>query len=128
MADSARPLAWSAGLHAALWFVILYAAFFAGFRGQGWGAGGGGNAMSATLVSSVPLPANPQQTQNVLANESKGLSQSVPKPEEKEPDAIPIPDKNAKLKKKPGTAASRASLSPKHPRDRIRFLLARAGR
>ncbi len=44
--------------------------------------------MGVTLVSTVPLPANPVQTQNVLANESKGLSQSLPKPEVKEPDAF----------------------------------------
>ena len=35
--------------------------------------------MSATLVNNIPLPANPQaQPENVLANESKGLSQSGP--------------------------------------------------
>jgi protein TonB len=57
--------------------------------------------MGVTLVSSVPLPASAVQTQNVLANESKGLTQSLPKTEEKEPEAIPIPDKNAKIKPKP---------------------------
>ncbi len=63
--------------------------------------------MGATLVSSVPLPAATAQTQNVLATESKGLSQSQPKVEEKEPEAIPIPDKNAKVKqKKPVTSAT----------------------
>ncbi len=60
--------------------------------------------MSATLVSSIPLPASPDAT-NVLANESKGLSQSQPKPKVEEPEAIPIPDKSARLKpsKKPAT-------------------------
>jgi protein TonB len=56
--------------------------------------------MGVTLVSNVPLPANPAQTQNVLANESKGLTQSQPKIEEKVPDAIEIQDKNAKIKPK----------------------------
>lgn len=56
--------------------------------------------MGVTLVSTVPLPANPVQTQNVLANESKGVSQSLAKTEEKEPDAIPIPDKETKQKPK----------------------------
>lgn len=97
-----RPLAWSAGLHAAFTvFVILYATFIPGFRGQGWGAGGGGDAMGATLVTTVPLPASPQATNSVLATESKGLSHSEPKPKEQEPEAIPIPDKNAKTKIKP---------------------------
>ena len=54
--------------------------------------------MGATLVSTVPLPANPAQTQNVLANESKGITQSQPKVQEKEPDAIEIQGKNAKIK------------------------------
>ncbi len=53
------------------------------------------------LVSSVPLPANPTETTNVLATESKGLSKSQPAVQEKEPEAIPIPDKNAKIKKAP---------------------------
>ena len=35
---------------------------------------GGGGAMSATLVSSIPLPRPQTETQNVLANESKGLT------------------------------------------------------
>jgi periplasmic protein TonB len=97
-----RPLAWSAGLHVAFTsFVILYATFIPSLRGQGWGAGGGGDSMGATIVSTVPLPANPQQTNNVLATESKGLAHSEPKPKEQEPEAIPIPDKNAKTKIKP---------------------------
>ena len=103
-----RPLAWSTGLHVAFTvFVILYAILVPGFRGSGWGGGGGGDAMGATLVSSVPLPAPTTETQNVLATESKGLSQSQPKIEEKQPEAIPIPDKNAKSKqKKPVTTAT----------------------
>lgn len=97
-----RPLAWSFGLHAGFaTFVVLYAVFINGFRGTGWGGGGSGDAMGATLVSAIPLPANPQQTTNVLATESKGLSKSQPVVPEKEPEAIPIPDKNAKTKIKP---------------------------
>src|SRR5207237_141646 len=58
-------------------------------------------AIGASLVSTVPLPASPTQTQNVLANESKGVTKSQPKPEEKiEPDAIEIQGKNAKVKPK----------------------------
>ena len=37
--------------------------------------------MGVSLVSNVPLPANPVQTQNVLATESKGLSKSQPQAE-----------------------------------------------
>ncbi len=97
-----RPLAWSFGLHLAFAaFVVLYATFIHSFRGEGWGSGGTGDAMGATLVSAVPLPANPIETANVLATESKGLSKSEPTVQEKEPEAIPIPDKNTKTKIKP---------------------------
>jgi protein TonB len=101
-----RNLAWSAGLHVAIAAaIVLYAWIGPGGHGGSWGAGGGGDAMGVTLVSSVPLPASSVQTQNVLANESKGLTQSLPKAEEKEPEAIPIPDKNAKTKPKPRSSA-----------------------
>ena len=101
-----RNLAWSAGLHLAVaGSIILYAAVASGGKGSAWGAGGGGDAMGVTLVSSVPLPASTVQTQNVLANESKGITQSQPKAEEKEPEAIPIPDKNSKTKPKPRSSA-----------------------
>jgi protein TonB len=102
----ARNLAWSAGLHLVVaGSIILYAVVWHGSGGSNWGAGGGGDAMGVTLVSSVPLPASAAQTQNVLANESLGITQSLPKTEEKEPEAIPIPDKNAKVKPKPRSSA-----------------------
>lgn len=97
-----RPLAWSFGLHVAFaLFVVFYAVFIQGIRGNSWGSGGTGDAMGATLVSSVPLPANPIETTNVLATESKGLSKSEPAVQEKAPEAIPIPDKDVKTKVKP---------------------------
>ena len=103
-----RALAWSAGLHVGITALLLvYSAVFYNTGGEGWGSGGGGEAMGVTLVSNVPLPANPTQSQNVLANESKGLTQSQPKIQEKEPDAIEIQGKNAKIKppKKQETAS-----------------------
>jgi len=111
--DLRRPLAWSAGLHLAFTvFVVLYTMFIHGMRGTGWGAGGGGDAMGATLVSSVPLPANPAPTQNVLATQSKGLSKSQPQIEEQQPEAIPIPEKNARKKPKPATTATNRKPQP----------------
>jgi len=103
-----RALAWSAGFHVVVTALLLaYSAIFYHTTGEGWGAGGGGEAIGATLVSTVPLPANPAQAQNVLANESKGLTQSQPKIEEKAPEAIEIQGKNAKIKppKKQETAS-----------------------
>jgi periplasmic protein TonB len=96
-----QPLAWSTVLHFALiGSAFLYAAIAGETHGENWGGlGGGGGAMSATLVSnaSIPLPAPQVDTENVLANESKGLSESLPKEVEKPtPEAIPIPDKTAK--------------------------------
>jgi len=69
-----RALAWSAGLHVGITVLLLiYSAVFYRTSGDTWGSGGGGDAIGATLVNTVPLPANPSQTQNVLANESKGV-------------------------------------------------------
>lgn len=111
-----RPLAWSFGLHVAFaTFVVLYATFIQGFRGSGWGSGGTGDAMGATLVSAIPLPANPTPTTNVLATESKGLAKSQPEVPEKEPEAIPIPDKNTKVKPKPVTSATKRKAEPEPP-------------
>src|SRR5580704_2439115 len=92
-----RNLGWSLGLHVGVvLFIVGYAVFAPSHRGSGWGAGGGGDAMGVTLVSTIPLPSQPAEPQNVLANDSKGLTQSKPKEEVKEPDAIPIADKDAK--------------------------------
>jgi protein TonB len=109
-----RALLWSVGLHLGVTAgLLVYSAFVYRTSGEGWGAGGGGEAIGATLVSTVPLPANPAQTQNVLANESKGLTQSQPKVEEKAPDAIEIQGKNAKIKpKKKEETASKEKPQP----------------
>ncbi|MGC1647140.1 MAG: TonB family protein [Candidatus Sulfotelmatobacter sp.] len=110
-----RALAWSAGLHVGVTVALLiYSAVVYRTSGGTWGAGGGGEAIGARLVSTVPLPANPAQTQNVLANESKGITQSQPKIEEKAPDAIEIQGKNAKIKpkKKQETVSKEKSQAP----------------
>jgi protein TonB len=104
----------SVGLHIGLTLALLmYSWFFYRTSGETWGSGGLGEAIGATLVSTVPLAANPTQTQNVLANESKGLTQSQPKIEEKAPDAIEIQGKNAKIKpKKKQETASKEKPQP----------------
>jgi protein TonB len=108
-----RALGWSAGFHLAVTaFILLFPLIFKGSSGEGWGAGGGGEAMGVTLVSSVPLPATAAPTQNVLANESKGLTKSQPKIEEKVPDAIEIQGKNAKIKPKKPPAPTKAKSEP----------------
>ena len=109
-----RALVWSAGLHLGITLALLvYATFVTRGTGENWGSGGGGDAIGATLVSTVPLPATPAPTQNVLANESKGLTESQPKIEEKEPDAIEIQGQNAKIKpKKKQITESKAKPKP----------------
>ena len=120
-----RALAWSAGFHLGITILMLiYTTFVNSHTGEGWGAGGGGDAIGATLVSTVPLPANPSQTQNVLANQSKGLTQSQPKIQEKEPDAIEIQGKNVKIKpkKKQETASTKPAQPLPEPEDnRVAF-------
>src|SRR5277367_1689702 len=99
---------WSAGLHVgATVLLLLYSMLFYRTTGGTWGAGGGGEAIGATLVSTVPIAVTPSQSQNVLANQSKGLTQSQPKIEEKEPDAIEIQGKNTKIKPKQQPTASK---------------------
>ena len=120
-----RALAWSAGLHVGITAALLiYSAVVTRTSGDTWGAGGGGEAIGATLVSTVPLPVNPAQTQNVLANESKGLTQSQPKIEEKAPDAIEIQGKNAKIKpkKKQETASKeKPQAAPEEENNQVAF-------
>ena len=94
------PLIGSVALHGALFALALFGYLIPSGRGESWGGtSGGGGAMSATLVSSIPLPTPPTQTQNVLANQSKGLAQSKPKETPKEePKALPIPERDTKRK------------------------------
>ncbi len=96
-------------LHSALFALALFGYLIPSSRGENWGGTeGGGGAMSATLVNSIPLPNAQPEAQNVLANESKGLSQSKPKETPKEePNAIPIPAKDAKVKGQHESAAKK---------------------
>src|ERR1700751_879815 len=107
-----RPLLASVGLHLGLTVVAVLLSMYSGRRGDMWGAGGGGDAIGVSLVSNVPLPASPVQTQNVVANESKGLTKSQPQEKQNEPDAIPIPDKTSKTKPKPVVSAGKAKATP----------------
>ncbi len=94
------PLIGSGALHVALFALALFGYLIPIGRGESWGGTtGGGGAMSATLVSSIPLPRPPTESQNVLANESKGLTEAQIREVEKEqPKAIDIPAPDVKLK------------------------------
>jgi len=78
--------------------ILLYPILFNGGHGSDWGSGGGGSAMGVTLSVPFLYPRRPTRTRMFLANESKGLTKSQPKIEEKEPDAIEIQGKNTKVK------------------------------
>ena len=95
-----RNLGWSAGFHCGIAIAIVLYAVISPGGSSTWGEGGGGTAIGVSIVNTVPLPANPVKTQNVLATESKGLSESQPKPKQEDQDAIPIADKHAKPKPK----------------------------
>lgn len=113
-----RPLAWSAGLHVGVTVaLLLYSAVFYGSSGSEWGSGGGGEAIGATLVSTVPIAANPEQTQNVLANQSKGVTKSQPKIDEQDPNAIAIQDKHTKIKPKKAETATKEKVQPEPPEE-----------
>jgi periplasmic protein TonB len=110
-----RPMVVALTLH-----VILFASavagpyIFKGDVGENWGGTDiGGDAMSANIVSSIPIPH--QQGTNVLATESKGKTVSQPKVEEKTPDAIPLPDKTAKMK----ATNSKTATNLKPPTEKI---------
>jgi len=94
------PLLGSVMLHVGLFALALFGYLIPVGRGESWGGtAGGGGAMSATLVNSIPLPAPQTQTKNVLANQSKGLTESQLREVEKEqPKAIDIPAPDVKLK------------------------------
>lgn len=116
----APSLAASTAMHAALLACIVFIPAILSHGGESWGNNGSGaasgGAISAHLVSGIPLPPNPQaKPENVLANESKGLSQSIPapaaKPKEDE-QAIAIPDKQSKLKPPKQKAATPEATVP----------------
>ena len=105
---SRLSLVGSVALHSALFALALFGYLIPSGRGENWGGTeGGGGAMSATLVSSIPLPNAQPEAQNVLANESKGLSQSQPK-EISEGRAEGHPDSRARRQAE-GPARGRSS-------------------
>jgi protein TonB len=106
------PVTLSAILHGAFLAAMLIVSLVSGRSGANWGENVSvDGAISARLVSSaVPLPAAPVETPNVLADESKGLSETQPAEREPEPEAIEIPDKPVP---KPKTKAPEKAPVPK---------------
>jgi periplasmic protein TonB len=98
------PLGLSVALHGMLFAsILIYGVVVSRGSGDFWGGDtNGGEAISANLVSNIPLPRPQVKTENIVANDSKGLTQSPPKAvEEPKPEAIPIPQKTVKKPPKP---------------------------
>jgi len=96
--DWKKPVVISAGFHALFAVFVVVAGYVSGARGQTFGGGDTeGQSVTASLVSSIPLPHPQVTTDNILANESKGQTQSVPEQQTPEkPEAIPIPENPTK--------------------------------
>jgi len=97
------PLALSAGMHTALVALALLSTFFAA-RGNAWSAAGSGSAVTIGMVGSlpgIPLPRPVVVSTSRVADPTRGLYKSEPKPKIKEipPDAKPLPqfEKEKKL-------------------------------
>jgi protein TonB len=101
----------SAGLHLLLAIGIIVTTYFSAARGQNWGGETSGDAISANLISAVPLPAPQEQTPNIVATDNKGLTQSIPQKAQEQPDAIPIPEKD--VKRKPEKAITQPPQKPR---------------
>jgi periplasmic protein TonB len=102
----------SAGLHLLLFGGAIIGGYLSSPRGSNWGGAESGSAVQANLISAVPLPRQQQPTENIVANESKGITQSVPKKVPEETKAIPIPDKE--VKRRPQKTA--VTQAPENPR------------
>ncbi len=116
-----RSMAVSIAAHTGLLAFVLLFPTLMHQSGLEWGSGGSGGAegeaMSARLVSGIPLPQSPQaKPENVLVTESKGLSKSIPAPAAKEDkEAIAIPERNAKIKKSEKPQEKAAVETPARP-------------
>src|SRR5215471_17330885 len=111
----------SAALHVLLFGGALIGGYLTSPRGTNWGGPESGSALQVNVVSAVPLPRQQEPTENILANESKGLTQSVPQETQPEPNAIPIPDKDVK-RKPPKNTVTQAAVNPRPvtpPRDNV---------
>ena len=121
-----RGLVMSILLHVGLAAVVLFApGLFPLQGGENWGGASAGEGMNVKIVSGgvsgMALPAPEVLTENVPANESKGLYKSEPEPKPAPPvepnKAEPIPEKKALVLKKstPTPRNEKPSKSPPPP-------------
>jgi len=111
----ASGFAGSLALHALLIALALTSGFLF-HHGNNWGAGNASGAISATLVTQVPLPPKEFTSPNsVLATETPSPAPTPPTPKTvavPKPDAIPIP---VKPTRPPKVAEHTNPTPPQHP-------------
>ena len=119
-------------LHLGLAAAILSApGLFPAGGTENWGATSAGEGMNVNIVGNLPgmaLPAPDNTKENAAVNDSKGLYKSEPEPTpppQPEEKAEPIPDKTAKVPKKPKAvdkpAAKSTPPAPETPENAVPF-------
>src|SRR5215813_9512516 len=112
-----QPLVLSVGFHILVVLAIVTFSFvMTPHNTSNWGENEG-QAVTATMVSGapVPLPKPDVQTENIVANENKGVTQTPPpqaKPVETE-DGISIPGKKPTPKPQQQKTVASASIPPR---------------
>lgn len=112
-----RPLFLSAGFHLFLaGSIVLVGFLLTPDKSINWGENTG-DAVNATLISASALPIpHVDESKNIVANDSKGITETKPEPKPVEPeDAVPIPTKDVKVKPKPQTKTAPTVARPARP-------------
>lgn len=112
-----RPLLLSVGFHLALVAAIVIAAYaFKDRVENNWGFNQG-DAVTAQLVSASALPIpHVDESANIVANESKGVTETKPEPKPVETeDGISIPGHVVKPKPTPQKAVTATNVHPPRP-------------
>jgi len=112
-----KPLVLSVGFHLLLVAAIAVAGYVLRPRVvNSWGINSG-DAVSATLVSASALPIpHVEESNNIVANESKGVTETKPEPKPVETeDGISIPGKVVKPKPQPQKTVTATAVRPPRP-------------
>lgn len=112
-----KPLLLSLGFHLALVAAIVMVGYvFRDRVANNWGFNEG-DAVSAQLVSASALPIpHVDESANIVANESKGVTQSVPQPKPVETeDGITIPGHVVKPRPTPQKTVTATNVRPPRP-------------
>lgn len=107
-----RPLAISVGFHILLTATFLVVNFVLGpHTSSQWGENQG-EAVTANLVSGIPLPRTEPPSENIVAHESKGVTETAPEPKPVETeDGVSIPGHI--VKPKPQKTVTAANVPPR---------------